>query len=254
MQPERPLIQRLDDMRRGAAPGGFGAVSMPGMPLPESPRRNSSMPSIESAIGGVRNAGEDLDVGILARLISLQPERPELRERLQLLIGQLAPLILDAEELAKEIEQERVQSLEARHREIRKQGRKQQAICEQLSQELKNAELTLMNIAGHQENTLNELRALKLLEEKGQNVGRWASDSELEAWDARVSAAKQRVIEANEAAAIAVRERNEAAEKLRPAEEELARLGTEEIRLRAEISGEAFVDPEFGLEVPAGAR
>jgi hypothetical protein len=250
---QKPLIQRLDDMRRGDASGGFGAVFPPGMPLSEAPRRSSSMPTLEHALGGVRNAGEDLDVGILARLISLQPERQELRERLQLLIGELAPLLTEAEELVQQIETENRESLEQKHREIRKQGRKQQAVCEQLSQELKNAELTLMNIAGHQENILNELRALKLLEEKGHNVGRWASDAELSAWDERVNKAKARVVEANEAAAIAVRERNEAAERRRPAEEELARLGTEEIRLRAEISGESFVDPEFGLSVPASA-
>ena len=58
-----------------------------------------------------------------------------------------------------------------------------------------------------------------------------------------------------EAAAIALRNRNEAELRLEPAEKELARLGAEEIRLRKALAGEAFTDPEPGLSsVPGGMR
>jgi hypothetical protein len=239
---QRPLTERLHRAMGGDPLGGFGgAVSMPAMPLPapEMPR-NTSSPVFQHAAP----AGEP---SILPRLLRLQPERPELRDRLAEMVAQLAPLLEEAEQLAQQIEQERQESLEAQHRAIRAQGRKQHSLCGQLRQEFANAELSLQNVAARQENCLKELQGLALMEQRNEHVGRWATDKELSAWRERINKAKERVTLANEAAAIAVRERNEAAERLRPAEEKLARLGTVEIRIRKELAGEAFLDPEFGL-------
>jgi chromosome segregation ATPase len=242
---QKPLTQRLSERMYQGSFGG--AVSMPGVPLPElETARISSFPTIREASVGVPET-------ILSRLCKLQPESPQLQAQLAEMVAQLAPLLAEAEQLAQEIEQENRKFLEAQHREVRKQGRKQQATCEQLRQEFNNAELSLRNVAVEQENATSHVRALSLMEQQNRHVGRWATDNELSEWQERVSKAKTRVIEANQAAVEALQLRNDAQARLEPAEKELARLGAEETRLRKTIAGEAYVDVETGLSVPARA-
>jgi len=250
MAPQLPLIERLH-RAIGGTPSGFGSVSMPGIPLPET-SHTTSAPVVEAAPGGVRTASGPSD-GILAHLLLLRPESEQLRVRLAEMIGQLAPLLAEAKELAQQVEQERQDTLEAQHREVRKQGREQQAVCEQLTQEFQNAELNLQSAAAELENAVDHLRALTIMQQQNRHVGRWATDNELSEWRERVSKAKTRVIEANHAAVEALQARNEARERLSPAEGKLAELGATEIRLRKEIAGEAYHDPELGLSsVPSG--
>ena len=55
------------------------------------------------------------------------------------------------------------------------------------------------------------------------------------------------MVQANAEAAEALQRRNLAQQELQPAEQELNRICVEEIRLRKQIAGEAYVDPELGL-------
>jgi hypothetical protein len=229
----------------------LGSVSMPGEPLPTG-YAPSSMPVIHSAPSGVPARNEQQET-ILARLLRLRPENPELQERLRVLIEQLGPLILEADDLESVITEQRMKSLKAQHVEIRKQGRKQSAVLEQLQQEASNEELHLRNLILKQEGAVTALQNLKLLEQRGQHVVRWASDEELGQWEAEIAKAKQRINKANEEVAAAVQLRNQALAGAEAAQKEMQRIGHAEIRLRHEISGQPYTDPELGIRVVPAA-
>lgn len=235
---QKTALQRAHDATFG--------VSQPGAPLPEGHtigpfgiRTSFSRPTPDSA----SPPPEDL----LTRLLKLKPETPELRERLSAVIGQLAPLLSEADKVEQAIAEEWMQSLKAKHTEVRAQGRKQSRFCVRLRQELKNAEAQLLTAISGQQGALNAFQELGALEQRGQHVPPWATDEELSVWQREIKKAQAKVAEANEWAASALREREEVRLRLEPAEKELARLGGEEIRLRKTIAGEAFLDPEYGL-------
>lgn len=184
---------------------------------------------------------------VLGRLTVLQPKSAELKERLAKVVGQLSPLLNEADALETACVEEWRSDLEAQWQAVRVSGRKQQAECVRLDAEARQAELTLQNVAGRQESALGELRELKAVEERGQAVPRWATDKELEEWEQKVNKAKGRVNEANADAVEALQARNLVAESAEKARAELARLGTEEIRLRNTLTGQPFIDSEFGL-------
>lgn len=224
-----------------------GMVSPPAMPLaPPTEFRTSSVPEIPL------QAPMPSERLLLVRLHELKPESPELQKRLRVFLRKFGPLWAEGEALEKLITEERKQNLQAQYREIRRAGRKQNALVQQLQQEFADAELALRNSAAHQEAVLVDLRVLGDLEREGKHVGRWVTDSEIEAWNQRVEKAKARVTPANERCAELLQERNQAADALAESQKELERLGNEEIRLRKSIAGEAYIDPEFGLDVLAG--
>jgi hypothetical protein len=252
----KPLSQQLHERSGGDALAprldpavvarAFGAVSPPNSPLPMAEQfRPSSMPVIRPA----RN--EQPKTSILARLLQLKPEEPELKDRLRLLIAELGPLLAEADELEQVITEQRMKSLKAQHLEIRKLGRRHSAVLAQLQQESANAELFLRNLLLAQEGASTALRNMRDMEQRGQHVVRWASDEELGQWEAEIAKAKQRINKANEKVADAVLARNQAHALAEAGEKEMARIGQEEIRLRNEITGQPYTDPEFGLAVPA---
>lgn len=188
---------------------------------------------------------------LLTRLYTLRPESPELKERLLDLRERLAPLWQEAEELEKIILEEMRRKLEAQYAEIRKQGRAQDKLYKQLARELQAAEEAVMNSGLRKESLVNEVQNLSLLEQRGQHVGRWADEKELAEWERRVEEAKSRVTAANQLFAEAVQTRNLVVGKFQQAEAELQKIGMGEVRLKKQLAGQAYVDPELGLQVPA---
>jgi hypothetical protein len=118
---------------------------------------------------------------------------------------------------------------------------------------LNAAELALQNVAANQDSAFRYLQQLAALEKNGQHLPKWASPAEEEEWQQRFAGARELVTEANKEAAEAVAERNRLHFQVEPAQRQLAKLADEEIRLRNELAGKSYYDPELGLSSkPAG--
>lgn len=230
---------KLESMQRHRLDGFSGVSFDPDAGLPASnvpPVSRSEVPAPDKP-------------ELLARLWALRPESSELKTRLSVLLEELGPIWSEAEELEKLIVAEQQQQLESRHREILRQGREQNKLYLRLAKEYQDAEFEMQNAGLRNESLVEAVRDLDLLQQRGLHVSRWADDSEISEWNARVEQAKNLVPPANRRFAEAVAHRNDIAAKLELATVELERLGAEEIRLRKKLSGEAFVDPELGLPV-----
>jgi chromosome segregation ATPase len=228
---------------------GFGAAHTPMQPMPAI--TSTETVPIRDAPGGVVKSLENetmLSI-VLARLASLEPSAPELRARLDALKAELAPLLLAADDLEGGILDAQRESLEQQHAEIRKAGRKQQELVSRLALELQQAEPSLMNVGARQEAVQKQLHALSDLEAEGRHLGRWATDQEIAKWDERVARAKAKIDPINRECASALQVRNTALAVLDAGQKELARLGSEEQRLRHALEGTGYVDSEYGLEV-----
>jgi hypothetical protein len=145
-------------------------------------------------------------------------------------------------------DQEDRAELKQRHQEIKQQGREQLAVCERLNQEFALATATF--------NEANTAKAKAIDEVQGavyrkEHLHRFASDSAIFRAGEAVARAKQQAAEAVQKLAETIAERNRTEESLLAAKAELNRLATEETRLRGALQGQAFTDPELGLQVPA---
>lgn len=226
--------------------GGFdGAVFDPNAGLRTAASGSIAAPIIPSEVSAPQQST------LLSRLYLLRPESEGLKARLRAAINELAEPWREAEEVEVLILQEQRQALESKYRKIREEGRAKDKVHKQLARELQAAEEAVMNSGLRKESLVNEVQNLSLLEQRGQHVGRWADEKELAEWERRVEEAKSRVTAANQLFAEAVQTRNLVVGKFQQAEAELQKIGMEEIRLRKQLAGEDYVDPELGLQVPA---
>ncbi|MGD0957454.1 MAG: hypothetical protein ABR953_11595 [Candidatus Acidiferrales bacterium] len=192
---------------------------------------------------------------VMGRIASPQPISEELREMKESLLGQTTIDLAAADAFLAACREERTLTLEQLREAARAACRKQSSIVATKERELRNAELNLQNAVAAQEFAQGELGGLHLMETRGQHVPRWASQKELAAWALRLEKAKEKLRAGFAASAEALQERNAAAAACEPELAEMSRLAAEELRLRHAISGQPYIDAEYGLSsVPAGSQ
>ena len=257
----KPLIERLSESGNGSAAAdadliarSFGAV------IPsEAPRsfNNSvtSMPSVIEAPSGVVPSKETRTaLTVLADLIATKPDTEELTDRKQWLITNLSPLLHEVDEFVDCCTERRRAFLKDSLVKIRTQCREAEKHYHLQVRNLNAAELRLQNVAANGANAYQYLQQLAALEKSGQHLPKWANEKETAEWNERYAGAKESVTEANKDAGLAVAERNRLHFLVEPALRSLEKLADEEIRLRNELAGKQFYDPELGLSSkPAGA-
>lgn len=231
---------------------GFGSVMDIAVPIPEieapiDPRAQLHQHIVRpSAPRPASNTGS-LAQFVRARLASATPKAKELIAEREMILSCNVIDLDAADAFLAACKEERDVDLAQRQAEFKRQCRKQAAVCAKLEQEFANAELSLMNIAAASDAANQELVGLNIIEKQGRHVPRWATEAELSEWQSRVDRAKGKVTKANEKAVIALQIRNQAQARLEEANKEMNRVGHEERRLAAEISGQPYTDPEFGL-------
>ncbi len=84
-----------------------------------------------------------------------------------------------------------------------------------------------------------------------EHMSRMASDEQLATAAGAVERAKDKVRTAVQEEAQSINERNAVEDRLLAARGELAAIMQQEYRIKAELDGESYRDPELGLDVPA---
>jgi hypothetical protein len=192
---------------------------------------------------------------VISRLIAAAPESEELRAAKLALVADASVGKVDLSEadlFLAAVEEESLGQLRVEHRQVRKEGRAQQALCERLYAEFVAASVRWDNASQLKAKSIDAVHAARYQRE---HMSRWATDSEIKAADATVGHAQVLASRATEASARALQVRNGAEQQLLDARAELSRLAGQEQALRACVEGRAFIDPELGLSsVPnAGA-
>jgi hypothetical protein len=191
---------------------------------------------------------------LLAQLIATKPDTEELEDRKQWLIEALTPLLQEMDEFTNCVNEKRRTFLTESLVKIRSECRAAEKNYNLQVWNLQTAELALQNVAANQDSAFRYLQQLAALEKSGQHLNKWASPAEEEEWSQRLAGARELVNEANKDAGLAVAERNRLHFLVEPALRSLEKLADEEIRLRNELAGKSYYDPELGLSSkPAGA-
>jgi chromosome segregation ATPase len=230
----------------------FGAV----IPItaPRASKADSSVPTRQEAPSGiVPSAEKRTAMTLLADLIALKPDSPELADQKKYLINALAPLLQEMDQFTIEVTTRRRRYLRESLVNIRAECRQAEKYYNLQVRNLQEGELNLQNAAAQQENANRYVQALAALEKSGQHLPKWASPAETEEWNQRFEGARAALTEANKEAAEAFQQRNRLGFLVEPAQRKLEALADEEIRLKNELAGKDYYDPELGLSTkPAG--
>lgn len=218
--------------------GTFG----PNEPFPTS-TRNDSMP--DPSAGGLSAKDETI-----LRLSRLQPENESQKSRHSVLLGELAEVLEQVEALTAEVNNDRTTRLTAEHKEVRKAGRIAEKALQKASEAYAGADVFAANMIEVQSQARQNLQRLHDLEQRGEHLKRFHSDQELADWRQKYSEYQDLAKAGAQMAEDAVRERSLRQEELTAARDEVGRLASEESRIRAELRGTHYWDPETGLGEP----
>jgi hypothetical protein len=142
--------------------------------------------------------------------------------------------------------------LVTRHEDIKRQGKEQQARIAKLRNEITDAENEFRRL---NEVTAKAVGELHIAQKERQEISRYASADEVQSLEEKIEKATAKVDAAEKAAGEHLSRRNYLAMVgLKPLMEKMEELAIEEARLRARILGEAYWDPEFGIQIPAGSE
>ena len=235
----------------------FGAVLPPGGSMPVADFSNGTMSIKNENVaqsGASSKATKFPFLAIVQRLHELRPEIADHIARKQELLDTLPDLLLSCDELEAEIAEARKVSLNEKLWKVRALCKKQLEVLKALAVEERDAELRVQDAIAARNAVVNQLQNLGEIEKSGKHVGRYASKADYQKWNDQVAEVKQRSREIHDEMGIAVRERESLKfNKLEPANAEMQRLGHEEYRIRQQLKGGNFRDPEFGLMTePAG--
>ena len=230
----------------------FGSVSMPGFPLPELRQPEPQIPIRTTAPAEPAEDPEPptLRGSLLSVILGTKPENSELQKQRARLLNEVDSIGSRLDEFIEACDTERATRLADEHATVRAAGRKQAGVVAKATSEFNNSNAEW--------NRTHEAKArahdaLQGAHHQLNRLSQWASDAEITEATNVVIRAEDKVRAAIQAETEALRERNGREDAMFAAKEELARLSQEEIRIRNEISGKAYIDSELGLEVPASA-
>ena len=181
----------------------------------------------------------------VARLRSLKPRTADMRQQVAAAIADCGVLAA-IDELVAALEREHFAAIEARHEELRKQGRALLETLPAIQGELNQAMMSVNQSATLKGRAVSGVREAH---EECRTISKWASRKEIIAATEKLSSAKERMNEASEAALADMRAMAAVESKLATAKANLEILETEMDRLEASASGKDFHDPTTGLSV-----
>jgi len=181
---------------------------------------------------------------LVLRLQRVKPKTPEMRQHIQTLISDLTAIELASLELLAAIDGERREELENDLEEVRRRGREQQTIIDALEADRQQKEFQFHSARNYAESCRDELTSLQTV-----RVSRWASKADRQALAKKIAKAKDAVRQANEDMARASNAHNEAANDVGLAQARMGAISDCEIKLRGELSGKPYRDPETALLV-----
>jgi chromosome segregation ATPase len=181
---------------------------------------------------------------LLTRLANLPLEDRKAKEQRDELRAALYATIMEVQEFINEVIASRNAILENQLEEIRTRGRAQQKILNGLEQDRQEKEFQFHSARVHADNCLMQLKDLRTT-----RMSRWASKADRAALGKKITAAELDVREANSECVKATDTHNSAAEDVAAASQRMGEISNFEIRLRGELSGKVFKDPETGLPI-----
>jgi chromosome segregation ATPase len=181
---------------------------------------------------------------LLTRLRNLPMEDSKQREKRNDLVGTLQAAIMEAEAFLTTAIQERNGVLEEQLEEVRKQGRAQQKVVARL-----DADLAAKHHNFHKARENAKWRFEELKDVKSRRLSKWASREDRDQLQQEIRQAEVILKQANAEAVKATNARNEAAEIFGQAEKKMAEIEAHESRLRGELSGRIYYDPETALPI-----
>ena len=182
---------------------------------------------------------------LLTRLSNWPCETREQRQRRDEVRSVLCVATQEAEAFINAAIQSRNEIIEAQLEEVRKKGRAQQKMVNRLESERLRKEA-----AFHSANQDWKWLQDELADLRATRLSRWASKEDKQERDKKIKSAeealKQSVIELKEAA----EGQNEAAAALGEAVKVMAQISEQESRLRSQLEGRVYFDPETMLPIP----
>jgi hypothetical protein len=242
----KSMTSRLsDEMERRDAFGGAVFPPGTGMPVVDAAEQSirikasTAVPTEESVCGL-----------LVSRLMNTKPVSVELQEEKANLIAAATEIGTQIDEFLANVSSERFISVVKQHSEIRTQGKRQMGVLNAAVGEFNQANAYWNAMKAEKDTAIEHVRQAIYQRE---HLSRWASDSEIDAAELKVSDAKAKASKAVEQEALAVQERNRRESLVGVERAKLNTLANEEIRLRKELEQKPHFDPEFGLSTaPTG--
>jgi hypothetical protein len=256
---QKPLSQQLEDRQKHSmaldadqVARSFG-VALPIGPLPESPfpithAENDAASDIllDERARRPEPAPSILELA-MRRLRSLTPRTAKRKEHVANAIAALTVPLEVLDQLIEDVEQEHFSAIDKRWEQIRKEGRELiDVVIPKCGKTVYSWQQQCQKSGEQKQHRIADVTSLYL---QRQKISQWSSAAEIDAADRRLAEAKAASAAAAELAfedqkGLAVVE-----SALATATNHLQKLKTELHRLEAELRGEAYFSPEYGLSV-----
>jgi chromosome segregation ATPase len=223
----KPLSQRLYDQHLQANVPFSGRVT-----------------PVESANPAAPEIFERVQPTVQERLLNLVIVDPELAERRREIIGPLSSLTMEAERLIAEAKESRNELLESELEAIREAGRNQEEVVESLKVDHQHAVLAFKNLREQSESLAERIKDLK-----SQRLSRWASKEQRETHQKKIDALQKQLRSLNTEVAAAGQDQLRAFQAVEEGQDSMRKISDAEIRCRGQLSGNKFIDPEYGLPI-----
>ncbi len=191
-------------------------------------------------------AGTNLVGEVVGRLTRFNPQDPELKARLSEKIHELTAALNGFETLEDECREERALVLGEKHEEVKSRARAQrrevarlEAVALQLYKDVKKAE-GLKNGAGN---------VVGQAQDRLTRVDRFASGKHIESLQQKIREAQTLWSAADTEYGRILTLYNQSERDVAEARKVMGGIETEEVRVRGELTGIPYTDPEFGLLV-----
>ena len=181
---------------------------------------------------------------LLTRLANLPLEERKQKQQRDKLRSALYAATMEAQAFVDAVVESRNKALKLQLEEIRSRGRQQEAVISKLESNRQALEFEFHSARNHAQNCRDVLADLH-----NTRFSRWASEEDRKALAKKISAAEVALREANEDYARAQAAHNEAANDVGSAQARMGEISDTEIRLRGELSGKVYRDPQTALPV-----
>jgi chromosome segregation ATPase len=235
----KPISQQLDDSLHRRTQGFSGAVAPIEFYVPET-----GLDSLEPVEGPTQQVRNEPQGGALERLCLLNPKNEAVRKKVHRTIGELTAVLSKVAELEAACDAERNAAFKLAHRDVRAQGRellgqiaKLQARGASLLREFNEAVVTRSHAT----------EQVRFAEYSRQRMSKWADDSEIAKSDAAIVEARKQLHEATSEWSQLMTAYNANSLEESELRKNLAKLETDEARLRGAMSGKPYFDPELRL-------
>jgi hypothetical protein len=229
----KPVVQQLEDHfhpepQPSYFEGAVETIDASEFPTPLPPAQPS------------RNAQKEL----LARLGALNPQDAATKKRVQKAIVAAMSLLDEVREIETALDAERMSTLRTAHKDVRAEGRKLLKQIEGLERQA-----AMVRFEFNEANKAKSIAGLYLRQARDsrKKLSRWASDEELAEADSAIVEATEVLHKATLDVGAQLTSNNGLEFQIAELRNQLAKLSIDELRLRGELSGKPYQDPELGL-------